>query len=494
MRQTRRLATPKAPGASSGILACGLGWRGFLLVGLLACGCATSRPPAPEGSLINFAHLEHLCEWAVMGGDSVVILHIYAEAPHYRWVAAPGEGIACVDDAARAAVTIMRHATLAADTSRLRLVRGLLRFVLKLQCEDGEFYNFVDQGLIINTEAPSSRKGFGFTAARAYWALASGYRFFHRRDVAFAAELRQAFLRCRLPLARLLRAYQRYELIEGRRYPRWLLQRYAADASSELLLGLVEFLRVENDSTLAAMARQLGEGLVAMQLEDSMPYPGAFLSWVGVWHAWGNAQSQALSALATLLGDRRLGQAAEREARQFLAHLVAEGLGHEFVLDRQTRLAVFPQIAYDVRCVALGLLGVAEATGDSNFAVAAGLAAGWLLGNNAAAQAMYDPATGRCYDALDGPGTINRNSGAESTIEALFTLVEVANHPVARRYLTCLPATAPACPCPAGRTCRSFTNGTSAMLSVCFDHQALDFAVFRCTQTEAAATEAEGHP
>ncbi len=247
-------------------------------------------------------------------------------------------------------------------------------------------------------------------------------------------------------------------------------------------------------ATLAAMARQLGEGLLAMQLEPSMPYPGAFLSWVGVWHAWGNAQSQALSALATLLGDRRLGQAAEREARQFLARLVVEGLGHEFVLDRQTRLAVFPQIAYDVRCVALGLLGVAEATGDSNFAVAAGLAAGWLLGNNAAAQPMYDPATGRCYDGLDGPGTINRNSGAESTIEALFTLVEVANHPVARRYLTCLPATAPACPCPAGRTCRSFTNGTSAVLSVCFDHQALDFAVFRCTQTEAAAAEAEGHP
>ena len=35
---------------------------------------------------------------------------------------------------------------------------------------------------------------------------------------------------------------------------------------------------------------------------------------------------------------------------------------------------------------------------------------------------MYDPATGRCYDGINSPVDINRNSGAESTIEALLAL------------------------------------------------------------------------
>ena len=50
---------------------------------------------------------------------------------------------------------------------------------------------------------------------------------------------------------------------------------------------------------------------------------------------------------------------------------------------------------------------------------------------------MYDPATGRGYDGLQGPSSfrVNRNAGAESTIEALMALQAINMDPVASRYL-----------------------------------------------------------
>jgi len=44
---------------------------------------------------------------------------------------------------------------------------------------------------------------------------------------------------------------------------------------------------------------------------------------------------------------------------------------------------------------------------------------------------MYDPVTGRCLDGIRDSTTVNRNSGAESTIEALMTLIELEHHPEA---------------------------------------------------------------
>ena len=85
--------------------------------------------------------------------------------------------------------------------------------------------------------------------------------------------------------------------------------------------------------------------------------------------------------------------------------------------------------------MAVGLIRLYEATGKQEYLVMAGLAASWLLGNNAAGQPMYDPSTGRCYDGIRDSTTINKNSGAESTIEALGTLQEVEHYDLARSFI-----------------------------------------------------------
>jgi hypothetical protein len=83
----------------------------------------------------------------------------------------------------------------------------------------------------------------------------------------------------------------------------------------------------------------------------------------------------------------------------------------------------------------VGLLRLYAATGKEVYLKMAGLAAAWLLGGNIAHQTMYDSITGRCYDGIRDSSTLNRNSGAESTIEALATLVELEHYPAAMKYL-----------------------------------------------------------
>ncbi len=81
----------------------------------------------------------------------------------------------------------------------------------------------------------------------------------------------------------------------------------------------------------------------------------------------------------------------------------------------------------------------AEATGDERYRRLAGLAAAWFFGDNPARNTDVRPGDGpRRSTASTGPSElrVNRNSGAESTIEALLALLAVADDPVASRYFT----------------------------------------------------------
>src|SRR5206468_4750133 len=155
------------------------------------------------------------------------------------------------------------------------------------------------------------------------------------------------------------------------------------------------------------------------------------------WHAWGSTQTFALARAGKQLNRPEWVESARREANTFYARLLAG----EMVSEWGVLPSSYPQIAYGIDSMTQGLLAVYGATGDDKYAHLAGLTAGWFYGNNSAGFAMYDPATGRGYDGLMGPSEfrVNRNSGAESTIEALMTLQAVGADPVARRYLTYRP-------------------------------------------------------
>ena len=68
-------------------------------------------------------------------------------------------------------------------------------------------------------------------------------------------------------------------------------------------------------------------------------------------------------------------------------------------------------------------------SGDEKYSDMAGHLAAWFFGKNSAGMNMFSVSTGRCYDAINTGNNVNKNSGAESTIEALLTMQRVNNYP-----------------------------------------------------------------
>ena len=87
------------------------------------------------------------------------------------------------------------------------------------------------------------------------------------------------------------------------------------------------------------------------------------------------------------------------------------------------------QIAYGVDSRVQSLLADRRSGADR----LAGIAAAWFFGANASGQPTYDPATGITFDGVAADGTVNQNSGAESTIHGLLTMLALDAHPAAQR-------------------------------------------------------------
>lgn len=415
--------TPGAPGAGRG--------------GEPPWGPAARERPMREG-LINLTHLNFLVEpMEVDGWEEMALVHIYSEAPNYEWVDAAGEGIACVDDAARAAIVYLEYFRATGDRLALRQARRLLNFVRYMQAEDGEYYNFVtDRQGTVNRTGATSYKSWSWWAARGQWALAEGYRVFREVDPKYAEVLQAAYKKGEAALARQLHTYGRWDELHGVRVPGWLLGG-GSDLTSLALLGLAAYYEADPNPETRRLMEMLGEAVAAYQLGSFKDYPfGAQPSNAGstaLWHAWGSHQVAALARAGRVLGRRDWVEAARFTADSLFTFFLVTDLVNEMAVSIRRQ----GQIAYGASMVAGGFYELYRATGEEKYAKYAGLAGSWFFGNNIAGVAMYDPETGRCFDGIGGanPFLVNRNAGAESTIEALLALIPLTRDPVAAPYL-----------------------------------------------------------
>ena len=389
---------------------------------------------------VNLSHLNFLVEDVDIAGQPMAITHIYSEYPRYDWVDASGEGIAAVDDAARAALVYLTDYEATQDAASLDKARRLLNFVLYMQDEDGQFYNFIlDRTGTINKTGNTSFKSSGWWAARAARALGAGYRVFRSVDPDYASKLDQAFQRIRdVWIGEVGANYGKLNPLHGVQVPAWLIAD-ASDVSSIAVLALLEYYRATEgqDTSTRDLLTKLCEGLAAYQVGDDRNYPFGWhpdsANSPFSWHAWGSTQAFALARAGQQLNRQEWVVSAQREADSFYARLLTgEMVGEWGVLPIE-----FPQIAYGMNSMVQALVALHQATGDDLYGKLASLAAGWFYGNNAADFPMYDPTTGRGFDGLQGPSSfrVNRNAGAESTIEALMALQAVNADPVASRYL-----------------------------------------------------------
>lgn len=417
----------------------------IIAVGVLAVACDRSHPPVASASSasplgISLEHLRRLGLDAVINGQKVRVVALYAEAPDYRPTGSPArdgyEGIASVDDAARAAVVYLRDYEVSGDERSRDEALGLLAFISAMEQGDGEFVNFVDTQGRLNRHAPSSAKSMSYWAARSIWALGEAVRVFGA-DTVRLTKMRPVLDRA---LTRMAQEINAGRLIGG-----------SATATAEALLGVLALHRAEPTTGNAALAARTAALLVPLSAGNATKAPwGARIDGpTADWHAWGSRSIEALAVAAVVLERPDFAEAAKREADALWARFLLAGQVPS-VIAPDGRVSWFPQIAYGVGSVVDGYVALAEATGERRYAAFAGLTAGWLLGANAAGVVMYDDSTGRTFDGIDDDTTatlrtkINRNAGAESTIEALLALQRIAGEPDAVEHVHYRPVGDPA--------------------------------------------------
>lgn len=410
---------------------------------LLAGACAgpqTARvspriEAAAERQAVNLAHFDHLFAETTVGGERVGVLRIYSEAPDYRFAIEPNEGYACVDDVARGMVLLAAMPNL--TPPRQQQLDLLTRFLLRMQADNGYFHNFIWADGRINREYRTSLAELNWWSLRALWGLEAALTGLppasdtarRGRD---AADRLVANLRRDLPIGR-----KGTTAVEGVSVPDWLPFGSGADAASTALLGLMpHYRRTRNPGTRALIVR-LGEGLVRLEAGDATTFPhGAHLSWRNQWHGWGNLQAYALLRAGALLGRADFTQSALAEVHGFYPYLLRTAGLSSFALRRSgNRLGAsevkrFPQIAYGVSPMVLAADEAYRQTGETRYRSLARRLAAWFAGDNAARRPVYDPATGRAFDGIVAADTVNMNSGAESTVEALLALTALGGTPL----------------------------------------------------------------
>ncbi|WP_237706749.1 hypothetical protein [Kribbella flavida] len=345
-----------------------------------------------------------------------------------------GQGAFNTDDIARAAVVYLRHYKAFRDAHSRKAAYGLLRGLTYLQTTTGPFAGNVvlwmqPDGTLNPSAEPvelpdPSDSGPSYWLARTVWALGESYAVFRRVDPRFAA-----FLKARLELAlralerQVLVRYGQWNVVDGRRVPAWLIVA-GADATSEAVLGLSAYVRAGGSAAARVALRRFAEAVAAMGAGGVREWPfRALLPWgesISNWHAWGAQMPSALAAASAVLGDRSLLRPALGDTAGFTPLLMTAGGPDNGWLPAPVDRT---QIAYGVDARLQGLLSVGAVAGRPGLRQVAAFVAAWYFGANRAGEPMYDATTGRTYDGISGDGVVNRNSGAESTIHGLFSML-----------------------------------------------------------------------
>ncbi|WUJ75419.1 hypothetical protein OG809_19580 [Kribbella soli] len=437
--------------------------RRTVIGGALAVAAAStvtlpaSAAASASGRLSNLAHLDFLrasvtppaaTGHTTFGSGPVGVLWTYADRQadgSYKRIGGGaydaatntyGQGAFNADDIARAAVVYLRHWQQFHSAASLEAARGLLRSLTFLQSPNGNVVLWMQPDGTLNPSADPvelpdpSDSGPSYWLARTVWALGEGYAVFRRTDRAFAT-----FLRDRLELAiaalerQVLVRYGQYNVVDGRRLPAWLIVN-GADATSEAVLGLSAYVEAGGSVSARRALTRFAEGIAAMAAGSTREWPfRALMPWgesISDWHAWGAQMPSALAAAAHALDAPKLSAAAIGDTAGFTPLLMTAGGPDNGWLPTPIDRT---QIAYGVDARLQGVLSV----GLPGLRQVAAFIAAWYFGANRAGRPMYDATTGRTYDGISGDGTINRNSGAESSIHGQLSMLALDAHPEVAR-------------------------------------------------------------
>ena len=193
------------------------------------------------------------------------------------------------------------------------------------------------------------------------------------------------------------------------------------------LLGIEQYLHAfEGDRSVQSAGRAIADRLLALFRRTDQPdWP-----WFENCVTYCNARlPQALIATGSWVGDNDMTATGIRSLEWLMSiQQTPDGyfapIGTEGFFERGMQPAVFDQQPVDACATVSACMHAFRATGDHRWAEHARRAFTWFLGQNQLQQALYDPLTGGCRDALHAD-RLNENEGAESTLSFLLALMDM---------------------------------------------------------------------
>ena len=403
----------------------------------------TIRAEVSDMMDINLIHIERLYHEVVTPDAGIIgVIDIYLDAPNYNLVFDKSEGFTCVDDIARAAVFYCRYYTRNPSASLLLKIESLFSTIFYLQDDSGYFYNFIFPDISINKTHINSVASPNFWSWRALWAL-SEVQLLNVPELKYIMpKVKNAINLLLKNIPNLIYGNENNVNYYGIKIPEFVGS-MGTDQIAVILTSLTNCYRFSPEERFSNLINMLGNAMLKTQVGDSTTFPYfAFLSWKNSWHAWGNCQSCALLYAGITTENDSFINAGKNELLHFIPYLLSSGFMNSFELKlvdgklESFDKAHFPQISYDIRVMVFAALFAYDINKELEYANLAANLVMWLFGSNAANYSMYDNSTGRCYDGIDSTTSVNKNSGAESTIEALLILNELEKYPIIKQIIT----------------------------------------------------------
>jgi len=318
-------------------------------------------------------------------GPKALAIAVYSDGENrpIRAQQAGYEGVACVDDAARALELYCELWKATAAPWALRWCEGLLEFILAMQDADGRWLNFIlDWDGTPNHEARTSIAGGGFWQARALLALARAAQLIDDGRIGDA-------LQRGLP-----------HVVEAAGVP--------SDVRALHIRTALTLLESTDDRRLTTTLGAWTDEVAGCRDGDVLMNSPAEL---GAPHLWAHIQEGVLADAGVRLGREDLVAIGCRSAELVFRQVVMSG----FDLPRTQ--------PYDVASAVYVLARIADVTGAPGYAALAGTARSWFDGRNRAGQPVYDRSAGRVGDGVED-GRVSSNSGAEANIVGAQALLD----------------------------------------------------------------------
>ncbi len=364
---------------------------------------------------LALSHLETLKWNFELNSRKVAAWWVYSKpnlsnSNEYVNTTAQNEGAVCVDDASRAVILYLQLYEETKNTAYLESAKGGLEFLMAMEGNDGEFYNFVYKNGEVNKYGITSKKSVSWWTVRGFWALAMGAQVFRRVDIKYSTEL-------------LSHAFMAYKSIKPT-LQNGLVLGYS-DMSSIFLIGLSEFYAASPSSDVALIANEVAKGILKTQSKNGFMDGSFFTSkQMYYWNGWGARQIQALALAGRIFRNSKWIKAAEYAALHFYPKLIFS-LGPIYSMNGS--ITSYPQISYANEVIVSGLTELYISTKKEIYADMAYIAASWYFHNNHLGDIMYTK-DGKGYDGLE-EFFRNIDSGAESTICADISLSDLMRLP-----------------------------------------------------------------